>query len=336
MNVDLTQYYNSLVDKDSERIPYFYDVVAVNKTSNIQNTICSIAQNPKKATGAERFKELVAKAENQKYDVLKVKEYGADGQRIVNNFVFQLKSGGKKKGNGKQNLPMVQPVINQCDTLDGFESTLGRLGFVNGFDGVIAASAEKMNQSFILNQQSAQISDLKTEIGLLKQERESLRKEAEQYKERYKEILDEKKDMERDHKSVVAELTNQNKLGSLAVNGLLGFISSRPGVANMLAGVFGPAGASQHPATPQTATPASNTSAPSDDDDDITPVSSDPKVQAYMEYISKYCTSLSVGDLEKVATVIQFAQIPGNLDYLVIHCKQKYNESKQQNNGSNN
>ncbi len=326
MNVDIAQYYNSLADKDSEGIKYYFDITAVNTATGMQNTICSASQSPKKATGAERFKEVAARAEAQKYNTLHVVEYAADGQKVVNSFKFSLGKPGKNRNRVKT------PAIQQNNmpvgytTLEGFESNLERFGFVNGLQGVVAASAEKLNQEYILQQQTQQLSELKTKMAILEQEKESLRKETESYKERYKEILDEKKEMERDHKYEVQQLNQKLSIGSLAVNGALGFLSSRPGVSGLLAGFLGQGQA--EPKSPVTATLSEDED--EDEDDDITIQATDPQSRQFVNYINQYCGNLDAQSLEKVCTVIQFMQLPGNLDYLTSYVKAKYKEQQQQ------
>lgn len=321
MNVELSQYYNSLTDKDSEGIKYYFDITAVNSSTGMQNTICSASQSPKKATGAERFKEVVTRAEAQKYNVLHVREYSADGQTVVNSFKFTL---GKpcKNRNKSKSLAIQQNTPTGYTSLEGFESNLERFGFVNGLQGVVAASAEKLNQEYVLQQQTTQLSDLKTRLALLEQEKESLKKETESYKERYKEILDEKKELERDYKHEIEQLKQKLSLGSLAVNGALGFLASRPGLSGLLAGIMG-----QPAATPTAA--ADSDDDDDEDDDDITIQTTDPQSRQFVAFINQYCGNLDSQSLEKVCTVIQFMQIPGNLDYLTTFVKAKYKEQQK-------
>lgn len=316
MNVDLQQYYNSLVDKDADGIKYYFDIIAFNTATGMQNTVCSISQSPKLATGAERFKTLVDKAEKQKYNVLQVKEYGPDGQKVINSMKFTLSKSGKKKQ--RSNMPVVaqQYLPTDYTSLEGFENALGRFGLADGLKGVVEASAEKLNQQFVLRQQDAELTDLKTRLSLLEQEKEALRKETETYKERYKEILDEKKEMERDHKYEVQQLNQKLQLGSLAVNGALGFISSRPGVAQLL-GALIPGPQSQ---------PQQTTSGDDDDDDDITVQTTDPESRRYMAYINQYCGNLDAAALKKVCAIVEFMSLPGQLDHLTSYVRVKYEE----------
>ena len=317
MTQEIQQYYSTLVDKDADKVAYYYDITAVNKQTGINFTVCSVQQNQRKATGAERFKELAERAERQKYDILVVREYGADGTSLVNNLKLPLQKGGKKRNKGGN---AIVPY-NNSDNLSGFEQTLGKFGFTDGLMGVIDATAERRTNDYIMQQQRQKINELETELALCKQEQMNLKNETETYKERYKEILDEKREMERDHKHEVQDLQQKNQLGSLAIQGALGFLSKNPAVANVLGALTSPA-------------PAGAQSAAYDDDDyddDVVVVkkSADPEVQKHLNLVQKFTSALNPSQLYHFAVIISYAAQGNNLESLSNYCKEQHNIQKQ-------
>lgn len=322
MNADILQYYNSLQDKDSEGIRYFFDIVAVNQQSGMQNTLCSVQQAQKKATGAERFKELVERAERQKYNLVNVKEYAADGQTVVNNLKFRFGRAPKKQG--QRPMPPAQLA-----GFGSFEDGLERLGFTDGLLGVIDASAQKLNNEYILKQQSDSITDLKTRLALCEQRCEQLKNETETYKERYKEILDEKKTMERDHKYEVQQLTQKSQLGTMALQAGLGLLAQRTPLGGILNGLMGAA-----PTQPQQGAAQAGDDDDDDEEDDDVVLSSVPEeARKYHDYIVKYAGRLSTQEMQKLATICQYAAM-GGLESAYAYCVSEYQKQKQNSQGN--
>ena len=316
MNAEVSFYYNTLVDKDNDKVKYYYDITAQNKQTGINCTICTVKQDQRKATGAERFKEIVERCERQKYDTLIVMEYGADGTSLVNN--IKLRLGKANKGNKNRGNNIVP--YNNASTLSGFEQELGRFGFSDGLMGVIDATAEKRTNDYILQQQRQEIADLKTKLALSEQEQQNLKRETESYRERYKEILDEKKDLEREHRQEVQSLQQKNTIGSLAVQGAIGLLAKNTPLGGILSGLLG------NPETPQAMPQQSQSD--DDDDDDIEVRTTDPEKQRYMNMVINYSNSLSTEQLKLYATITQYVAQGNNLVTLTEYCKQQFSLQK--------
>lgn len=312
MNAEVTQYYNTLQDKDKDGIRYFFDIEAVNQSTGINFCVVSASQNQKKAQGAERFKEVAERMERQKYDILVIKEYAADGTTVVNNFRLRLSS-GKGRNRNKNAMPALN---NTLGALDNLEQGLDRFGFVNGLAGIMEARADIKTNEFKMQQLQSEISELKVKLATAEQEQKNIQREMETYKERYKEILDEKKDLERDYKYQIQdskreyerrihELEQKNTLGSLIVQGGLGFISKNPHVASALGALT-----SGIPATP---TPSAASSNDDDDDEVVVKKSASPEVQKYLDTFQRFNEELSLEQLKQLEIILRYCSKGDNL-----------------------
>lgn len=315
MTLEVTQYYNSLLDKEKDGVKYFFDITAVNKATGINYTVVSVQQNMNKAKGAERFKEVAERMERQRYDMLLVKEYGMDGTTVINDIKLPLR---RKSGNNGKSQGRNLPSTGQDSSLGGFEQQLTRFGFENGLMGILDATAEKRTNDYIMDQQKQQIQELKTQLALSDQEKIQLKRDVETYKERYKDILDERKEMERDHKHEIKELQQKNSLGALAIQGAMGLLAKNPIVAGLLGAVM-PQGA-------QTAQPDSD----NDDDDDIVINQTDPEKQRYLDIVSQYTQQIDTAALKEFCAIIQYLAM-GNLAEVVTYCRNQYQQKQKTN-----
>lgn len=324
MKEEVRQYYESLIDKDNDKTRYFFDITAENTNTGMKFTMISVSQNQQRSRGAENFKNFAERAERCKYDLLHVTEYAADGQTVVNTITFNI----AKKRN-KQDKPAERKVNQSFGGLAGFERQLNVLGFQDGLSGMIAASAEKISNEEKLRRQEEDIEEYKRRISKLESDIEKYKAEADSQKEKCKDIADQMKDLKRAHKFECQRLKSRNSLGSLAVQGFLAYASKNTKLGSVLGDLIGDGDGD-----------GDDDDDDLDDDDDdsgqtssasIASISSglDPESRKYLNGVVQYCQQCDGPTITKIATIFQYISVPGNLDKLVLHCQQDYQQSQK-------
>lgn len=264
LNEQLKEISSAYKFKDMSGIPYFIDVIGVQKTdgdNEMNMPLLTVSQARRKATGAETFERIIDFVEkNKKYVAVIVNEYNSiddDAMPIETKRIDLLGGNTTKTSNKmakqrtKKELEEENEALRQQMERYNPMQTNGMLGAINqamemfGVQGGLGAVAQNtamlMTTQDKLDDAKLTITELKGTINNLNSKIDEKDSKIEDLKNKNRNLEDDLREAKRNHAQTVERYEQKLSIGSLASQGLFGFLGKQFKLDEKLAGVLGDA-----------------------------------------------------------------------------------------------
>lgn len=272
MTEDISRIYNSLLGKDKRKEKYYFAIDGLSTTKEGNELRISLYPLKKKGS-ADIFKDVVDEATRSNYEKIEYREYPSYASEFPTNV---LKLSLKEVA--------VSQVQNQPQ-FSGFGGAQEVFNSLGGFAGFFANQQQNTELSINNKWLTRDIEQKEKQLNKANSDLEILRKEHDELKEKYKQVVDEK-----------SKLADKLTIGSLLSKGIIGTVASKIGLdENTLKGLYG-ANVEQQAETQNYQS--------SNDDDDIDVFSSEkPQMSPYVQDIVNFLNNQTT-DIQRLISGI--------------------------------
>lgn len=271
MTEDISRIYNCLLGKDNRKEKYYFAIDGLT-TTKVGNELRICLYPLKKRGSAAIFKDVVDEATRNNYEKIEYREYPSYASEFPTN---TLKLDLKEVA-----IQQVQPQQNQNFSGFGSQEVFNSLGGLAGF-----FNSQKLNTELEINNKwlEKDVTEKEKQLNKANSDLEVLRKEHDELKEKYKQVVDEK-----------SKLADKLTIGSLLSKGIIGTVASKIGLdENTLKGLYG---ANEQELQPQNYQANSN-------DDDVEVFSEKPQMSPYVQDIVNFLNN-QTADIQRLISGI--------------------------------